>query len=96
MDKNLPEAVRASVFYCRKSVDNSTKFECCVVMMPMREFHCCTYNFIISISRSGNFEYETVQDVTTDIGEAERIFDILCRNTVHPCHLSEVICDLIL
>ena len=96
MEKNLPEAVRESVFYCRKMLDTSTKFECCVVMMPLKEFHCCTYNFTIAISRDGSFDCETVQDVTTQISEAERIFYTLCAHTVYPCHLFDVVSDLIL
>ncbi len=96
MDINFIETIETSVFYCRKMIDNSTKFECCANMMPLKDFHCCTYNFTVATSRTDSVECESVQDVTTDIGEAERIFDILCRNTVHPCHLKEVVCDLIL
>ncbi len=95
MNENLSEAIEASVFYCRKILDNSTSFECSVSMMPLREFHCCTYNFTVAMTTGDSFEHESIEDVTTDIGEAERIFNTLCQHNVYPCHLFDVISDLI-
>ena len=95
MNESFPEAARASVFYCRKQLDNSTVFECCVAMMPLREHHCCTYNFMLTLTSQIGLDCESVSDVTTDINEAERIFDTLCRCNVYPCHLFEVVSDLI-
>ncbi len=95
MNESFPDAVQASVFYCRKQLDNNAKFECCVVMMPLREHHCCTYNFMLSLTSSGKLDCESVADVTTDINEAECIFNTLCRCSVYPCHLFDVVSDLI-
>ncbi len=95
MNEHFPDAVQASVFYCRKQLDNSSKFECCVVMMPLAQYHCCTYNFMLCLTSSGSLDFESVADVTTDINEAERIFDTLCRCNVCPCHLYDTVIDLI-
>ncbi|MBQ2765817.1 MAG: hypothetical protein IJF48_02390 [Clostridia bacterium] len=95
MDKKLIEMIKSSVFYCRKLLDNDREFECCVVMMPLPEYNCCTYNFTLALTSCGKFDCETLIDVTTDIGKAERIFDTLCRGNVYPCHLFDVVSDLI-
>lgn len=95
MNETFPDAVQASIFYCRKQLDNSARFECCVVMMPLREHHCCTYNFMLALTSSNILDCESVADVTADINEAERIFDTLCRGNVCPCHLFDVVSDLI-
>ena len=95
MNKRFPEAVKASVFYCRKQLDNATTFECCVVMMPLHEHHCFTYNFMLALTSRGSLDCESIIDVTTDFHEAERIFNLLCRCNVYPCHLFDTVSDLI-
>lgn len=84
-----------SVFYFSKQLSNSTALFCEVVMMPLKEHHCTSYTFTLSLSHGSILEAETVEDVTCDRELAEHIFDLICAHNVYPCHLYDVIPDLI-
>ncbi len=86
---------RTSVFHFSKSVEYGQKLACDVVMMPLHEFNRCSYTFSVCLSKGVDTERETVEDVTVSINEAERIFNLLCTHNVYPCHLYDVISDLI-
>ncbi len=84
-----------SVLYFFKQLESRTSLECRVSPMPLHEFHRVTYNFALSLKHDNDVETEVIGDVTCSIREAEAIFDLICRNNVRPCHLSDVISDSI-
>ncbi len=83
------------VFYFFKHLEIREALELSVFPMPRHEFHRVTYNFTLSIKRDRSVETVTVEDVTSNIREAEAIFNLICKNNVRPCHLHDVISDSI-
>ncbi len=84
-----------SVFYFSKQLCSSAALSCEVVMMPLKEHHCTSYTFTLSLLHGIVCESETVEDVTCDRELAEHIFNLICIHNVYPCHLYDVILDLI-
>lgn len=55
-----------------------------------------TYSIFVSKFKDGDtLDCEFAPDISADQSEARRIYSILCRNTVTPCALFEVLEDLL-
>ena len=95
MNENTPKPSPTPVFCCSKALSCNTRLSCEVILMPQKEFHCTSYTFSLSLSHGALAESETVEDVTVNRDEAEHIFNLICTHNVYPCHLYDVISDLI-
>lgn len=85
----------ATVFYFFKQLESRTSLECSVSPMPLHEFHRVTYNFTLSLKQNNSVETAALEDVTCSIREAEELFNLICKNNVHPCHLFDIVSDSI-
>ncbi len=63
--------------------------------MPLLEYNVCSYTFTVVLNRGEIHELETVEDVTCDKIIAEQIFDKISTLKVFPCHLFDVVYDII-
>ncbi|MBQ8551726.1 MAG: hypothetical protein IJ428_02800 [Clostridia bacterium] len=95
MTEHLKSLSAASVFYFAKQLDNNTVLICDVTMMPLFEYHRTAYAFTLRLFHGSKSECATVEDVTCDRDKAEHIFNLLCTGNVYPCHLQDIIVDLI-
>ena len=82
-----------SVLFCKKALDNDTLLVCRVEMIPLPEENRCGYQFILERLRGESVDRAELYDVTSDLAEAENIFDLICSNDVYPCHLTDIIED---
>lgn len=84
-----------AIFYTKKLLDNHAVYECCAFMTPLHEYRRTSYTFTVTLTCDGICGIATAEDVTVDRNEAEHIFNLISNGIVYPCHLFDVISDLI-
>lgn len=87
--------INHAVFYAKKHLDNSTLLEYAALMMPLHREHCTAYSFFVSAQHNSAEETAIAENVTCDREFAEEIFNRISSGNVFPCHLNDVLYDLI-
>ncbi len=85
----------SAVFFFRKTLDHARVLSCRVDLMPIPEEHRCGYRFSMELSSGESISTAAVEDVTSDYDTAEKLFELLSRGSVFPCHLLDVISDFL-
>ena len=54
---------------------------------------CNSYGALVEMERGSNWESAAVGKITTSAQKMEKLLELLCRNSVTPCTLREVVLE---
>lgn len=85
----------AEVFAFQKTLVGGAVLSCRVAKRPIAAIGRYAYRFTLSLRQDDYADNAVIDDVTSDPEVAEMIFNQLCTGNVLPCHLNDVVYDLL-
>lgn len=91
--RSILENLESSILFDRRTSGCDRVLFYRVDLIPIHEEHRCGYSLISEMVNGHTVEHSEVNDITSDIDTATRIFDLVSSNAVYPCHLRDVVED---